>query len=129
MLAVDVKQCAKGKWEVVTHGGRRPTGLDAIHWLREAARRGVGEILLTSMDADGTLQGYDLPLLRAAAAAVTLPIIASGGGGGPADLTAAVREGNADAVLAASIFHDRRCSISEVKQHMTRAGLEIRHAQ
>ena len=90
--------------------------------------RGAGEILLTSMDADGTLGGYDLPLLRSASAAVSLPIIASGGGGSPAHLAAALQEGGADAALAASIFHDSTFSIGEVKQHLAETGLEIRLA-
>ena len=128
VLAADVKQCGDGKWEVVTHGGRRPTGLDALAWLQEAAMLGAGEILLTSMDADGTLGGYDLPLLRSASAAVSVPIIASGGGGSPAHLAAALQEGGADAALAASIFHDSTFSIGEVKQHLAEAGLEVRLA-
>ncbi|MBE8158159.1 MAG: imidazole glycerol phosphate synthase subunit HisF, partial [Betaproteobacteria bacterium] len=124
VLAADVKKNENG-WEVFTHGGRRPSGLDALTWLRRAADAGAGEILLTSMDADGTLAGYDLDLLRAAAAAVHVPLIASGGGGAPEHLEAALKNG-ADAVLAASIFHDGMFGIAEVKRFLIRAGLDIR---
>ncbi|MGI9297147.1 MAG: imidazole glycerol phosphate synthase subunit HisF [Gammaproteobacteria bacterium] len=129
MLAADVKKDGRGGWEVFTHGGRRPTGIDALSWLRRAAAAGAGEILLTSMDADGTLGGYDLPLLRAATAAVNVPIIASGGGGTPAHLAAAFLEGGADAALAASIFHDGTFTVAEVKRFLAARGLEIRAAE
>lgn len=129
MLAADVKKNARGGWEVFTHGGRRPTGTDALSWLRRAEDAGAGEVLLTSMDADGTLGGYDLPLLRAATAAVNVPIIASGGGGTPAHLAAAFLEGGADAVLAASIFHDNTYTVAEVKDFLAAQGLEIRAAE
>ena len=125
MLAADVKKNDDG-WEVVTHGGRRPTGINALSWLQQAESAGAGEILLTSMDADGTLGGYDLPLLRAATTAAGIPIIASGGGGTPAHLAAAFLEGGADAALAASIFHDGDFTIGEVKQYLAARGLEIR---
>ena len=124
VLAADVKKNRNG-WEVFTHGGRRASGLDALEWLRRAEDAGAGEILLTSMDADGTLAGYDLDLLRAAAEISNLPLIASGGGGGPAHMAAALENG-ADAVLAASIFHDGMFGIAEVKRFLIRAGLEIR---
>ena len=126
MLAADVRKTGQGEWEVVTHGGRRPTGMDAIEWLRRAEDEGAGEILLTSMDADGTRDGYDLSLLQAATSAVGLPVIASGGGGEPAHFAAAFLEGGADAVLAAGIFHDGVFTIGEVKQFLAARGLEIR---
>lgn len=126
MLAADVRANGQGGWEVVTHGGRCPTGKDALEWLRRAEDEGAGEILLTSMDADGTRDGYDLPLLRAATAAVNVPVIASGGGGTPAHLAAALLEGGADAALAAGIFHDGVFTIGEVKQYLAGCGLEVR---
>lgn len=126
MLAADVKQNGRGGWEVYTHGGRRAAGVDAISWLRRAESEGAGEILLTSMDADGTLDGYDIALLQAATAAVGIPIIASGGGGTPAHLAAAFLQGGADAALAASIFHDCKFTVGEVKQFLAAEGLEIR---
>lgn len=126
VLAVDVRRGATTSgWEVVTHGGRHPTGRDAIDWLREGAERGAGELLLTSMDRDGVQSGYDLDLLRAASAAVGVPIIASGGAGSPEDMAAAFQAG-ADAALAASIFHDRRVSVGEVKARLRAAGLAVR---
>lgn len=129
VLAVDVRRRRvddpSAGWEVVTHGGRTPTGRDALAWMREAAERGAGEILLTSIDRDGTQAGYDLPLLAAVSAAVPLPLIASGGAGSPEHLRAALVAG-ADAALAASIFHDGLFSIGEVKQHLADAGLAVR---
>ena len=126
VLAADVRRGATASgWEVVTHGGRRATGRDAITWLREGAERGAGEILLTSMDRDGGQVGYDLDLLRAASAAVSVPLIASGGAGQPDDLAAALRAG-ADAALAASIFHDRRYTVGEVKARLRESGLAVR---
>lgn len=113
-------------WEVYTHGGRRATGLDAVAWAQEAARRGAGEILLTSMDADGTKSGYDNQLTRAVARGVSTPVIASGGAGSPQDLAEAILEGEADAVLAASIFHYRQYTIREVKEHLRSRGIEVR---
>lgn len=115
-----------GGWEVYIHGGRTPTGLDVVEWAREAERRGAGEILLTSMDTDGTQGGYDLPLLRAVSEAVGIPVIASGGAGSPADLAAAIREGGADAVLAASIFHFGTYSVRQVKEHLAAQGIPVR---
>ena len=125
VLAVDAKADGAAGWDVVTHGGRQPGGRKVLSWLSAAADAGAGEILLTSMDTDGTLAGYDLPLLRAAAAAVSVPLIASGGGGFPEHLAAALAAG-ADAVLAASIFHDGTYSIGEVKRFLADRGLEVR---
>ena len=126
VLAVDVRRGETSSgWEVVTHGGRRPTGRDAIAWMREGAERGAGEILLTSMDRDGTRGGYDVALLEATSAAVSLPLIASGGAGSPEHLRAALEAG-ADAALAASIFHDGLYSASAVKDYLAAAGLAVR---
>jgi cyclase len=113
-------------WEVYVHGGRTPTGRDAVEWAREAERRGAGEILLTSMDTDGTQGGYDLPLLRAVSAAVNLPVIASGGAGSLADLASALTEGGAEAVLAASIFHYGTFTVRQVKEYLASRGLPVR---
>ena len=113
-------------WEVFTHGGRKPAGLDAVAWAREAVERGAGELLVTSMDTDGHLKGYDLGLLRAISEAVTVPLIASGGAGGPEHMVAALTEGKADAVLAASIFHFGTYSIRAVKEHLAAAGVPVR---
>lgn len=125
-LAVDVRrgQTPSG-WEVVTHGGRRPTGRDAIAWMREGASRGAGEILLTSMDRDGSQGGYDVALLKVTCDAVSLPLIASGGAGGPEHMRAALEAG-ADAALAASIFHDGLYSVGAVKDYLAAAGLGVR---
>lgn len=130
VLAVDVRRGARSEqtpsgWEVVTHGGRRPTGRDAIAWMREGAERGAGEILLTSMDRDGTQAGYDLELLEAVSGAVPLPLIASGGAGSPDHLRTGLQAG-ADAALAASIFHDGLYSIGEVKAYLAQAGVAVR---
>jgi cyclase len=116
-------------WEVVTHGGRTPTGHDAVEWARQAVALGAGELLVTSMDRDGTRSGFDVELLRAISSRVRVPVIASGGASGPADFVAAVRDGGADAVLAASIFHRRMHSIEEVKRAMAAAGLPVRPVQ
>ncbi len=124
VLSVDVRAAGEG-WEVVTHGGRRATGREAIAWLREGVGRGAGEILLTSIDRDGTRQGYDLALLRAAAAAVTVPLIASGGAGNVGDLALALQAGAA-AVLAASIFHRHQLGIDEVKRELAAGGFPMR---
>ena len=127
VVAIDARRSAAtpSGWEVFTHGGRHATGLDAVAWATEAAQRGAGEILLTSMDRDGTSQGYDLPLTRAITAAVPIPVIASGGAGAPEHLAAALLNG-ADAVLAASIFHFGQYSIRETKRVLAAAGLPIR---
>jgi len=126
VLAIDARNTGTGTWEVVVDGGRTPVGLDAVDWARRGADLGAGEILLTSMDRDGTQVGFDLDLLRTVRAAVTVPIIASGGAGDAAHCAAAVAEGGADAVLAASIFHRRRVEIAEVKAHLAAAGVPVR---
>jgi len=115
-----------GRWEVVVQGGRTPTGLDAIEWISRAAELGAGEVLLTSIDRDGTQGGFDLPLLRAAVAAVDVPVVASGGAGDPGDMVAAIVEGRADAVLAASIFHRGIHTIGSVKDALAAAGVPVR---
>ena len=112
-------------WEVTTHGGRQGTGIDAVEWARRGAELGVGEILLNSMDADGTKAGFDLPMLRAVRAAVTVPVIASGGAGAVGHFAPAVQAG-ADAVLAASVFHFRELTIGQVKAAMSAAGITVR---
>ena len=132
VVAVDAKQVANGvdgapRWEVFTHGGRRPTGIDAVAWCNHMAGLGAGEILLTSMDRDGTRDGFDLALTGAVCAAVPVPVIASGGVGSLDHLADGVTEGGADAVLAASIFHFGEYSIAEAKRHMAGRGIEVRH--
>lgn len=114
------------RWEIFTHGGRNPTGLDAVEWAVEMQRRGAGEILLTSMDRDGTKQGFNLPLTRAVSEAVDIPVIASGGVGSVQHLVDGIKEGKADAVLAASIFHFGEASIRKAKLAMREAGIEVR---
>jgi cyclase len=126
VVAVDAKRDGPGKWRVYTHGGRKPTERDAIEWIVEAARRGAGEILLTSMDADGTCGGYDLELTRAVSEAVGIPVIASGGAGELQHLADVLREGLADAVLAASIFHFGKHTVAEAKEHLAAHGLPVR---
>lgn len=128
VLAIDARMVAEGKWEVFTHGGRRPTGIDAVEWARRGAESGAGEILLTSMDRDGTQSGYDLPLLRAVTAAVSIPVIASGGVGTLEHLREGLVEGGADAALAASIFHDGTHSVGEAKRYLSRSGVLMREA-
>jgi len=128
VVAVDAKGVGSGKWEIFTHGGRRQTGLDAVAYAREAVALGAGEILLTSMDRDGTRHGYDLALTRAVADAVTVPVIASGGVGTLDHLVAGVKQGHASAVLAASIFHFGEHSIAEAKEYMHKAGIPVRFA-
>ncbi len=117
---------AEGTWEVYTHGGRKPAGLDAVEWAKRVVELGAGELLVTSMDTDGHLDGYDLPLTRAISDAVEVPIIASGGAGNPQHMVDAVVDGNADAVLAASIFHFGTYRIREVKEYMAARGLPVR---
>jgi imidazole glycerol-phosphate synthase subunit HisF len=126
VAAVDAKRVAPGRWEIFTHGGRRPTGIDAVAYARLAVEKGAGEVLLTSMDRDGAKTGYDLELLRAVAAAASVPVIASGGAGEVGHLVEAVRDGAADAVLAASIFHFGEVSIAEAKAALARAGVPVR---
>jgi cyclase len=125
-VAIDAKAEAGGKWQVYTHGGRKPTGLDAIEWAKRMAASGAGEILLTSMDRDGTKQGYDLGLLRAVSDAVPVPVIASGGVGTLDHLVAGVREGHASALLAASIFHFGTYSIAQAKAALAAGGIPVR---
>ncbi len=128
VVAVDAKAVnpENTRWEIFTHGGRNPTGLDAVEWAVEMQRRGAGEILLTSMDRDGTKQGFNLPLTRAVSEAVDIPVIASGGVGSVQHLVDGIKEGKADAVLAASIFHFGEASICEAKLAMREAGIEVR---
>jgi cyclase len=126
VIAIDARSSERGGWEVVVSGGREPTGLDAVAWGRRAAELGAGELLVTSIDRDGTQSGFDTDLLRAICSSVSVPVIASGGAATPADFVAAVTEGRADAVLAASIFHRRIHSIGEVKAAMAAAGLPVR---
>jgi cyclase len=126
VVAVDAKAVAPGKWEIFTHGGRKATGIDAVAYAIEAAKLGAGEILLTSMDRDGTKSGYDLALTRTIADAVPVPVVASGGVGGVADLVSGVAQGHASAVLAASIFHFGEVTIAEARAALAAAGLPVR---
>ena len=131
VVAIDAKQVSSkeaglARWGIFTHGGRKPTGLEAVAWARHMEQKGAGEILLTSMDQDGTKDGYDLPLTRAVSEAVSIPVIASGGAGTVAHLYEALGEGKADAVLAASIFHYQTHSISEAKTYLKEHGLPVR---
>ena len=126
VVAIDAKMVSPGKWEIFTHGGRKPTGLDAVEYAREVVALGAGEILLTSMDRDGTKSGFDVALTRAVADAVPVPLIASGGVGDLDHLVAGVTEGHATAVLAASIFHFGEYTIRQAKEHMARAGIPMR---
>lgn len=126
VVAIDARTEADGSMQVYTHGGRRPAGLDAIVWAREVVERGAGEIMLTSMNTDGHQNGYDIPLTRAVSDAVEVPVIASGGAGDAQHMIEAVREGRADAVLAASIFHFGTHRIADVKRQMQQAGIPVR---
>jgi cyclase len=130
VVAIDARrrpdEPAEAAWEVVVRGGREPTGLDAVTWAQRAVQAGAGELLVTSMDRDGTRAGFDTQLLRAISQRVEVPVIASGGAAGPADFVAAVRDGGADAVLAASIFHRQEHSIASVKAAMAEAGMPVR---
>lgn len=126
VVAIDARSTGEGEWEVFTHGGKRPTGVDAIQYAKLAAEKGAGEILLTSMDRDGTKSGYDLALTKAIVEVTGLPVIASGGAGSVEHLVDGIKETNATAVLAASIFHFGEISIAEAKQAMAKAGIPIR---
>ncbi|HEY5477049.1 MAG TPA: imidazole glycerol phosphate synthase subunit HisF [Tepidiformaceae bacterium] len=128
VVAIDARRSPgrRDEWEVFSHGGRNPTGLDAVEWAKEAVARGAGELLVTSMDTDGHQHGYDLKMLRAISDAVTVPVIASGGAGGPEHMAAALTEGHADAVLAASIFHFGTYSIRQVKEELAARGIPVR---
>lgn len=126
VVAIDARSTSPGKWEVYSHGGRTPTGMDALDWAEKAERLGAGEILLTSMDRDGTKAGYDLELTRAVSRAVSLPVIASGGVGNLEHLAEGLTAGEADAVLAASIFHYREYSIAEAKRYLRERGIPMR---
>jgi cyclase len=126
VVAIDAKQMAPGKWNVFTHGGRNDIGIDAVDWAKRVEMLGAGEILLTSMDRDGTKNGFDLALTRAVADAVKIPIIASGGVGNLQHLVDGVSEGRADAVLAASIFHFGEYTVRQAKEYMAARGIEVR---
>jgi cyclase len=125
VVAIDGKWTG-GRWEVYINGGRVPTGRDVVEWAREAERLGAGEILLTSMDTDGTKAGYDIPMLRAVSDAVSIPVIASGGAGTVEHFCAALTDGGADAALAASLFHYKQVSVGEVKAHLRGRGVAVR---
>ncbi|MFZ5502388.1 MAG: imidazole glycerol phosphate synthase subunit HisF [Pseudomonadota bacterium] len=126
VVAIDAKQVALGKWEVFTHGGRKATGLDAVAWAQKMQALGAGEILLTSMDQDGRKRGFDLALTRAVTDALEIPVIASGGVGNLQHLADGVRQGGADAVLAASIFHFGEYTVQQAKRFMAEQGIEVR---
>jgi cyclase len=128
VVAIDAKSVGPDKFEIFTHGGRKPTGIDAVEWAKRMAELGAGEILLTSMDRDGTKQGFNIPLTRAVADAVPIPVIASGGVGTLDHMVEGIVEGHASAVLAASIFHFGTFTIAETKAHMAAAGVPIRPA-
>jgi cyclase len=126
VVAIDAKADGRGSWSVYIHGGRTDTGLDAVQWAAEAEKRGAGEILLTSMDRDGTKNGYDIPLTSAVSSAVSIPVIASGGVGSIEHMYKGLTDGKADAVLAASIFHFREITIAEVKETLRERGIPVR---
>jgi cyclase len=128
VVAIDAKRAGDNSWEVYTHGGRKNTGLDAIEWAKRMQKLGAGEILLTSMDRDGTRSGFDLALTRAVSDAIGIPVIASGGVGGLQDLADGVKTGHADAVLAASIFHYGQHTVQEAKRYMAERGIAVRLA-
>jgi cyclase len=126
VVAIDAKQVGDDHWEVFTHGGRKPTGINAVAWAQKMVEYGAGEILLTSMDRDGTKNGFDLGLTRTISDAVAVPVIASGGVGNLDHLVDGVKQGKADAVLAASIFHFGEYTVGQAKQKMQQAGIEVR---
>ncbi len=126
VVSIDAKTTPEGRFEIFTHGGRKPTGIDAVEWARRMAGCGAGEILLTSMDRDGTRQGFDIPLTRAIADAIRIPVIASGGVGTLDHMVEGILDGHATAVLAASIFHFGAFTIAEAKAHMKAAGVPVR---
>ena len=126
VVAVDAKKVSPEKWTVFTHGGRENTGIDVLEWVQEIAQRGAGEILLTSMDADGTKNGYDIELTKRVSESVEIPIIASGGAGALEHLSDAIKKGKADAVLAASIFHFGTYSIRETKEYLDKHNIPVR---
>lgn len=126
VLAVDAKRWGEDSWEVYINGGHTPTGLDALEWVKKAVSLGAGEILLTSMDADGTKDGFDIPLTRKVAEAVPVPVIASGGAGSLEDFYEVLTAGKADAALAASVFHYRKFTIRQVKEYLRSKGVEVR---
>jgi len=128
VVAIDAKRSGDNRWEVYTHGGRKNTGLDAVEWASKMQQLGAGEILLTSMDRDGTRSGFDLALTRAVSDAISIPVIASGGVGGLQDLADGVKTGHADAVLAASIFHYGQHTVQEAKRYMAERGIAVRLA-
>ena len=126
VIAIDARRTAPGHWTVYTHGGRRPTSLEAIEWAQQAVALGAGEILLTSMDTDGTLAGYDIDLTRRVALAVNVPVIASGGAGKVEHFAQVLSAGQADAALAASLFHDKTLTVGDVKRYLLAQGLPVR---
>ncbi|MCE5284373.1 MAG: imidazole glycerol phosphate synthase subunit HisF [Pelosinus sp.] len=126
VLAVDARASQSGKWEVFINGGRTPTGIDVLEWVQRAVKLGAGEILLTSMDKDGTKDGYDIPLTRAVSEAVNVPVIASGGAGELEHFYDVLTEGKADAVLAASVFHYGQFTVRQVKEYLRSRGVEVR---
>jgi len=126
VIAIDAKRIAQGKWEVYTYGGRKPTGIDTVWWAKRVEELGAGEILLTSIDADGTQQGYDLELTQAICSAVRIPVIASGGAGNPEHIFQVLKHTDADAALAASIFHFGIYSVMDVKRYLAERGIPVR---
>ena len=126
VLAIDAKKCGEDKWEVYIHGGRTPTGIDCLEWAKRGVELGAGEILLTSMDADGTKDGFDIPLTRTIADAVPVPVIASGGAGRLEHFYDVIAEGHADAVLAASVFHYGQFTVRQIKEYLKSRGVEVR---
>ena len=126
VTAIDAKKVSKNKWEIFTHGGRNRTGIDAVKWAKKVVKLGSGEILLTSMDSDGTKQGYDIALTRAISESVNVPVIASGGAGNVEHMYEVLTKGKADAVLAASIFHYKEYTVKKVKQELRKLGVNVR---